>query len=156
MNETDRKLWEAVLVADQALLSQNWAFLQGANDPATVIANSLVMQGETGAALRYLLVAAPDTIKMATLPQVLFLALGSNGYTPLARDIIVSILPRKPLLEALEPLADKLLSDSDDESYLRLAELYAQLDDQLLAKHLDRCRQHPNPMVQEVLTYFVD
>lgn len=154
MTDADRKLWEDVLAADRALLGRNWAFLNGAADPAAVVAASLRAPGETGAALRYLLVAAPDAIKMAVLPPLLFLAVGSNSDTPVARDVIASITDRDAVIAALRPLAEELLADGDDETYLRIAGLYAVLNDDLLQAHLARCAAHPDPMVREVPSYF--
>lgn len=155
MNPNDRQLWEDVLAADRALLGRNWSFLNGATDPAGVIAVALRAPGETGAALRYLRVG-PDAIKMAVLPQLLFLAVGTNADTLLARDLICSLPGRDDLITAVVPLANELLADGNDETYLRVADLYARLDDELLEQHLERCRHHPDAMVREVPTYFTD
>jgi hypothetical protein len=153
---TDRELWEDLLAADRALLGRNWAFLNGAADPAAVVSASLRASGETGAALRYLSIAAPDTIKRAVLPQLMFLAVGSNSDTVAARSIISSLPRREEVIAAVLPLAEELLADGDDETYLRIAELYAELSDELLQKHLQRCAAHPDPMVRDVPTYFDD
>ena len=155
--DADRQLWTDLLAADRALLGRNWAFLQGATDPAAVLAAALRATGaERGAALRFLLVAAPDELKLATLPQLVFLASGQCSDTSLVQGVIQSIADRQRLIQSIQPIAEELLADGDDETYLKIAELYSELSDDLLRDHLARCAAHPDPMVREVVTYFED
>ena len=77
--------------------------------------------------------AAPDELKLATLPQLVFLASGQCSDTSLVQGVIQSIADRQRLIQSIQPIAEELLADGDDETYLKIAELYSELSDDLSA-----------------------
>jgi hypothetical protein len=68
--------------------------------------------------------------------------------------VLLAIEDRDWVLARIEATSGPLLAEGDGERHLRMAELYAELNTELLRRHLDRCRDHADPEVREVLDYF--
>lgn len=156
-NETsDNQLWNAICNAQQELDRARYLFFHKAIDKFCVFRRALLTADEAVIGLEYLRWTADHNLKKKLLPELLQLASSTHNNTVLAREIILAIDDCQWVVDTIDSLAMELLVDGDDEEYLRVGELYADLDEELLTKHLDRCRSHPDPLVRDVVTYFED
>jgi hypothetical protein len=152
-SNSDEQLWQNVLGAYRNVAISRYAFFHQARDKAPLIRKAL-KERERTTALRYLLDVYDEEVLKELLPDLLKLASVGHSDVVLAREAILSIRDRAWLLETIDPIARKLLEAGDEEEYRRLAELYEDLDTNLLQRHLERCRSHPDPDVREVAEDF--
>lgn len=114
-----------------------------------VLADALRTPHERQPALQLLLTAADDSLRQRLFPLLVELASVGHGHVGLVRSLI-KVMPRDWVLARVEQAALPLLARGDDEEHRRIAELYAELDRGLLARHVARCLAHPNEHVREV------
>lgn len=89
------------------------------------------------------------------LPDLLFLASWGHGTTHIARELIRS-LPRDWVLQNIEQQAEPLLASGNDEDYLRLIEVYRELDPNLARRLAMRASAHTNPEIALVGREFLE
>jgi hypothetical protein len=147
---SDEQFWRELVDAERNLIGRRIVFFNRARDQTRLLREALHTPRERGTALRCLLELYHDDLKKQLLPDLLKLASVIHDDIDLVRRAILSIRDRPWLLEAIDPIARDILEAGDDEEYQRIAELYQDLDESLLQRHLERCRNHPNPYVREI------
>jgi hypothetical protein len=152
MNSEDGQLWMRFHAADTSLNDARMALLQGAVDIAAIIATALSRASERGSALR-LLLTLPEVQSRKHLHELVGLASVGHSDIGLTRSVLGRI-DRAWLSEQITSHVDAILNNGTDEEYRRIAELYQELDLDLLKAHLALCAKHRNPAVQEVAADF--
>jgi hypothetical protein len=154
MNQlTDEQMWHELCAAARAFEGKRYTFFKYVQNKVDILRKAL-HGGEVRVALEYLKWTADDELKKALLRELVKLASVAHNNVLLAREVIVGIEDKEWVVRTIEEIASDILSAGDDEEYLRLGALYASLDEELLQRHLERCRHHPNPHIRKVPTYF--
>ncbi|ETX01310.1 hypothetical protein [Candidatus Entotheonella palauensis] len=151
MNEllTDEELWDELCEAQHVLDAARYRFFQCAKNKILILRRTL--QGaDTRTALEYLKWSVDDDIKKSLLPELVQLASVAHGNLLLCREVVLGIQDRAWLIGHITPLVQEILADGGEENYRRVAELYAELDEELFLQHLQRCQIHPDLDVREI------
>lgn len=152
----DLQLWKRVCDAQQEFEHARYLFFNKAKDKVGVLMRALHIVKMARHALQYLNWTVDEELKKKLLPDLLKLASVAHNNTVLSREIILGIDERQWVVDRIDSMALEILSEGDDEEYLRIAELYAELDNDLLNKQLERCRSHHDPEIRDVARYFDD
>lgn len=149
VSEDDKARWEEI----RSLLNRVRRPLLNAwnsmDDRVEAIRHGLRMEDFT--AFEFLLFYCDDEIHKGVFDLLVDYASVAHGCIPKNRAII-KMMPRQWVIEHIEPIANQILVDDTEpeECYRRFAELYSELDEDLLNRLLDQAAQHDNPEVVEV------
>ncbi|QDT40158.1 hypothetical protein Pan241w_02140 [Gimesia alba] len=158
-SEDDKERWTRIKSLHQRAMSVILAEWNAIENQLEVIQYGL--QTEHGITFSILLLSQDDDLKKNVFEILVKLASVAHRSIGLNRAVIKT-MPRKWVIEHIEPIVNQILSDETDhyvktepeEYYRRFAELYSELDDGLLNRLLDRAAQHDNPDVVEVAEDF--
>jgi hypothetical protein len=85
------------------------------------------------------------------IPQLARLASVGHSDIALVRDVMNTKIDRRWLVENIDGYIVPILKAArDEEEYRRIAELYQELDADLLRRHLARCAAHASDEVREI------
>ena len=153
MSGEDQNKWTAVVGAEAKGLRDALAAWSTIADKQGVMRQALSTVTERGAALRLLLIL-DDDLKQTVFSDLIDLAAVGHSDIGLCRTVIKSI-PRLWLLEHVESEVTRILDQSEDEeAYRRYAELYREIDDQLVQALVARARMSADPNILEVADDF--
>lgn len=150
----DGRLWAEVLEADRECLGRRGRFLRGATDAAAVLRRALTTVPQRGAALRFLRAVHDPRLTRAVLPELVDLASVTHIDTVLARRTISDMRYEPWLPLDLPEIVRSVLREDTEERYRRVAELLAEVDVELLERHLEACRQSADPEVRALAAEF--
>lgn len=153
VSEDDKARWEEI----RSLLNRVRRPLLNAwnsmDDRVEAIRHGLRTEDFT--ACEFLLFYCDDDLNQSVFDLLVDLASFAHGNIHRIRAII-KMMPRRWVIEHIEPIANQILADEPEpeECYTRFAELYSELDEDLLNRLLDQAAQHENPEVVEVAKDF--
>jgi hypothetical protein len=150
--ERDAQLWKAFRDAEAAMMSSRSALVQDASELDALLDDALGGVSDRGTALR-LLELLPETRSRPHLARLVEQASVGHAEIGAVRSAILRI-DRAWTVENIDRYVIDVLNG--EEEYRRFAELYAQLDESLLAKHLGRCAAHDNAEVREIADDYAD
>lgn len=150
MKDSDRnaELWHALRVAEDQFFKARHAFVAGAPANERTLEEALSRVSDRGTALR-LLAILPEQNRRAVFARLVDLASVGHSDIALVRSVILN-MERPWVVSNIEPLVDVILEQGDEEEYRRFAELFAELDEGLLRRHVERCLRSPSSDVREV------
>ncbi len=145
----DDAKWDELCKAENQALRDHFHRWLDVTDKLAAIERGLASVTQRGTALRLLLVLGDD-FRKKVFPQLVFLASWGNRDILLCRTVIKS-MHRKWVIENIESQVQEVLAKSDGEEEWRcFAELCWQLDDALLARHVELALAHPDKEIQAV------
>lgn len=120
-----------------------------------VAAMRYALQTESFTAFEFLLFYCDDELNKSVFDLLVDHASGAHGCIHKNRAII-KMMPREWVIEHIEPIANRILAEEPEpeECYTRFAELYSELDANLLNRLLDQAARHDDPTVVEVAKDF--
>lgn len=156
---SDIERWTRIKSLHQRAMSALLADWYAMDDKLEVIRHGL--QKDRGLTFQILLLSQDSDLQKNVFESLVKLASVGHRSIGLNRAVIKT-MPRKWVIEHIEPIVNHILSDETDpyvktepeEYYRRFAELYYELDDGLLDRLLDKAAQHDNPEVVEVAEDF--
>jgi hypothetical protein len=144
----DVQLWNDLSGIEQRSLAEILRRWANVSTKVDVMREALSTPHQRGTALRLLLVLG-DEMKMKVFRNLVELSSVGHSDVALCRSVIKS-MPRRWVLENIEPIVRVLLQETGgEEEYRRIAELYAELDSELLEVHVERALKHPDEEVRE-------
>jgi hypothetical protein len=147
---SDEQLWSELCAADDRYFEARMALVQRAGDLDGIIGRALDKPSERGAALRVMKILPEERVRLH-LQQLARLASVGHSDIALVRDVMMTKMDRRWLVENLDRHVEPILAKAEDEEeFRRIAELYQQLDPDLLKTHLARCASHANEEVREI------
>jgi len=153
MKRADEAKWTAAVAAETRSIHEALSAWADIDDKTGVMRQALGTVTERGTALRLLLLLG-DQMTKAVFPELVDLCSTGHSDIGLCRTIIKS-LPRMWLLERLESEVDEVLARfQSEESFRRFAELYREIDQQLLQSLVCRARKSPDSAIREVADDF--
>lgn len=152
--QTDLEKWHAVVSAERGGIRKALSEWNQINDKSGVLRRALESVVERGSALRLLLLLGDD-FKKAVFSTLVDNASTGHSDIQLCR-IVIKSLPRKWILEHLPSAVDDFLArhEDDEEHFRRYAELYYELDEDLLNSLIARLKVHSDPAIREVAEDF--
>jgi hypothetical protein len=130
-----------------------WLLIEDDADKERLLRGALSAPRERGTALRLLLLLS-DAYKRAVFDVLVDQASVGHADIALVR-IVISSLGRTWLTEHIEPIANRILDDeNDEECYRRFAELYNDLDRDLLRRLVKKAAASNDPGIIEVAENF--
>jgi len=132
----DASLWETFVRSENDFYKARMALLSSARDLSALIASALNNANERGTALRLLAILPEESVRFHARKLV---ELASVGHSDIGASRFLLL---------------KILKEGTEEEYRRIAELYRDLDDELLRRHLARCAASSNIEVREIAADF--
>jgi hypothetical protein len=152
IHSNDQRLWAELCAAENAFYKARMALFREVSDWSGVLAAALENPSQRGTALRVLEILPEHRIREQTAALI---RLASVGHSDIAssRTMILK-LDRGWLVENVDPIVRQVLVGGGAEEYRRIAELYSQLDSDLLKVHLERCRASNDADIREIADDF--
>lgn len=152
--DLDEQRWNDLCAADNRYFETRMALVRGAHDLDGIISRALGKPAERGAALRVMSILPEARIRLQ-LQQLAGLASVGHSDIALVRSMLTDKVERRWLVENIDRHVEPILkAATDQEEFRRIAELYQQLDPDLLKAHLARCAAHANEEVREIASDF--
>ena len=152
--DLDKQLWNELCGADSRYSEARMALLQGAEHLDAILGRALHKPAERGAALRVMKIL-PEPRARVHIQQLAHLASVGHSDIALVREILMTKLDRRWLVENIDRYVEPILATAEDEEeFRRIAELYQQVDPELLTMHLARCASHPDEEIRDIATDF--
>jgi len=153
MYSEDKERLAALVATENYRIQEVFSIWSQIENKEQVMRDALTSVLSRGAVLR-LLVCLGDDIKKLLFADLVELASVGHSDIALVRAVVKS-LPRKWLLETIDLEANAVLDRTgDEETYRRMAELLADIDEELLASIVTRARESENADVREVANDF--
>lgn len=151
---SDEQLWKDLWAADVRYIEARMALMQRAEDLDRILGAALQKPAERGAALRVMKILPEQRVRLH-IEQLARLASVGHSDIALVREILMTKLVRQWLVENIDRYVEPILAAAeDDEEFRRIAELYSQVDPELLRMHLARCASHPDEEIRDIATDF--
>jgi hypothetical protein len=147
--------WQNVVTTEHQMVCALSSALLGVPDEVETLRRAIGVPRERGAALRILLLFGYGDLRKQVFPELVEAASVGHVDIGLCRDVIKA-MPRRWVLKHIEPIVNRVIDSdpNDDEFYQRYAELYLELDDELLRRLIDRAARSESAMVKDVAEDF--
>jgi hypothetical protein len=147
--------WQRVIAEEHKMVCALASALLTVKDQAETLRRAIGIVSQRSAALRILLLFGDGELREHVFPELVDAASVGHSDIDICRAVIKA-MPRKWVLAHIEPLVDRVIASdpNDDEFYRRYAELYLELDDELLRRLIDRMAQSESPMIREIAEDF--
>ena len=171
INKEESKYWDEIYTADLEYTNKIFKTWLKVNDKKNSLSSALKGRHSSeevsyrSAALRFLLVSDLSgifsysengrTIDIDIVRIIVELASVGHSDIELCRNVI-KILPNYWLKDNLIDLMEPILSNGDEEEYMRLAELCRDIDIDLLKYILNKAKESTNADILEVPSFFDD
>jgi hypothetical protein len=148
----DEQLWVDFCTAETSFYDARMALIGHVQDLPNIINKALPVPSQRGSALRILEIL-PEERSRQHLQQLVDLASIGHSDIELCRSVILRI-DREWLVENIDSHVSRILDESGEEEFRRIAELYKLLDSRLLKIHLERCANHMDAEIKEIASDF--
>jgi hypothetical protein len=144
--------WNNLVLAENQSISAMLSDWSKIEDKVATLRAALNTPHHRGTALRLLILLQDDNLTKELFTTLVDQASVAHSDISLCRMAIKS-LPRQWLLGNIDS-AVSLLANLGEEEYLRIAELYEEIDKKLLRDFCDLISKSQNPEIQRIVNYF--
>lgn len=128
--------------------------LYGLPERVERLRQALRSPGERGFALRMLLLSGDEELRIQLFPDLVCCAASETADIRLCRDVI-RMVSRQWCIANIEASVAPIVAESGSyETFMRIAELYEELDEALLERLLAQVRTSESLEIREVATFF--
>ena len=158
-NITDEMFWLSIVSVTHQAISKifvEWSKINNQTNILRQALNNPTVPGERYVVLVLLLLGRDNEVTKSVFDLLVDQASVGHSDIDICRLVIKS-LPRKWVVDNIESVANKILSGAEtEEEYQRFAELYEELDEELLKRLVDQMRCSSDPNLLDIADDFAD